>query len=244
MRMALPVAAALLLASPMAVRAATFSIFPVRIDLSEREPVQTMTVQNGSDTSTRVQVRIRAWRQENGQDVFEETRDVLVNPAMFEIGPGEQQIARFGMRTKAAAVEKSYRIFLEEVPSSAPRAPGQIQTLLRISVPMFVPAEQAAPAKLNWSLWPSGAHQVTLSVRNDGASHAHLSGLSLMSRDGHVLGKQGRAVYILPGATQPVLIDVKTPVAAGERLKLSASSDQSSLSAEIISQAGPHDSRP
>src|SRR5882757_10396682 len=104
----------------VAAQAASLKVYPVRIVLTPKEPVQTMTIQNSSTEPARIQLRVYAWRQENGKDVFEETRDVLANPGLFEIAAKGEQIARFGLRTSPGTAEKSYRVFLEEVPGSRP----------------------------------------------------------------------------------------------------------------------------
>lgn len=227
----------MLLALPASVAAMTLKIFPVLVVLSPEEPVQTMTIENSSNAPARVQVRVQAWRQEGGKDVFSDTRDVLANPASFEIAPGEAQITRFGMRTTPGATERSYRVFLEEVPGSRPRAPGEVQTLLRVSIPIFVPAK-ANVGKLSWTTWPGPAGKMVLAIRNEGTAHVHFHRIAL-SRGGKALGGQAMSLYLLPGASQRVEMDVVAPVKAGERLKIDAVAGETRLSADLVSQAGP-----
>lgn len=227
----------MMLALPAAVGAMTLKIFPVLILLPPEEPVQTMTVENGGEANARVQVRVLAWHQENGEDVFTETRDVLANPAQFEVMPGAQQLIRFGSRTPQNQSERSYRVFLEEVPTGGPRAPGEVQTLLRISVPIFVPGKEQI-GKLDWKAWPSGAGKVTVAIRNQGTTHIHFNRFGV-SRGGKLLGQQDMSVYLLPGATRQVQLDVSAPVRAGERLKFDALAGEAKLSADLVSQAGP-----
>lgn len=38
--------------------AAVFKLFPVRIELTSKQPVQTMTIENDSDEASRVQLRL------------------------------------------------------------------------------------------------------------------------------------------------------------------------------------------
>ncbi|MFD2428818.1 molecular chaperone [Sphingobium scionense] len=100
-------AALLALTPPASGWAATLKIYPVLVALDDKTPVETMTIENSGDAPARMQVRVVAWRQDNGQDLFEETRDILANPPLFEIAPGGQQIARFGLRTAPAPTEKA-----------------------------------------------------------------------------------------------------------------------------------------
>lgn len=231
------VAVAALLAMPAALGAMTLKIFPVLVTLSDAEPVQTMTVENSSDMASRVQVRVMAWRQEGGRDVFSETRDVLANPGQFQVAPGGSQIIRFGSRIAPGETERSYRVFLEEVPSGRPRAPGEIQTLLRVSIPIFIPGASSA-SRIDWSAWPSGKGKVTLAIRNQGGNHVHFSRFALQRR-GKPIGGQDLSVYLLPGAATRVELDVDAPVGVGERLKLDALAGGTRVSTDLVSQASP-----
>jgi fimbrial chaperone protein len=220
--------------------AGSLKVYPVRIELTPKDPVQTMTIQNEGTDVSRVQLRVYAWRQENGEDVFEETRDVLANPALFELAPSGEQIARFGLRTTAGRVEKSYRVFLEEIPAAAPRQPGQVQTLLRISIPIFVPGSQTA-ARLQWRAWPAGARRLMLAIRNAGTTHVQISRIALAERGGSKLGGRDLSVYLLPGSAQQLPLDLLRPVRAGQAIKLDVMTDQGRISADLVSEAGPRE---
>jgi fimbrial chaperone protein len=223
----------------VAAHAASLRVYPVRIVLSPKEPVQTMRIQNGGVEAARLQVRVFSWRQAaDGKDVFEETRDVLVNPGLFEIAGQGEQIARFGLRTDPATVEKSYRVFLEEVPGSRPTEPGEVRTLLRISIPIFVPAPQAV-GRLTWRAWATGPRKMTLAIGNDGTAHVQITRLALARKGGTKLGAGDMSIYLLPGASQRITLDVDAPVRAGEALTLNAVTDQAQLSADLVSEASP-----
>ncbi len=233
-RLAAALLAAFLL--PGVLSAAAFKIFPVRMTLSADEPVQTMTVTNDSDEPTRVQLRVYAWRQDaEGRDIFEDTRDVLANPALFELAPRGEQIARFGLRTQAGASEKSYRLFLEEVPTDRPSLPGEVRTLLRVSVPIFVAPPDPA-ARLNWRAVPSGAGQVGLVVRNDGNAHIQLNRLTV-KRAGRAAASEDVSVYVLPGATKRVMLDVRDPPRVGEAFKVEAVTDGADVAVDLVMEA-------
>lgn len=233
------IAALTALAVPATAQATTLKIYPVLIQLDGKTPVQTMTIENSSDALARMQVRVVAWRQDNGQDLFDDTRDILANPPLFEVAAGAQQIARFGLRTTAGATEKSYRIFLEEIPTERPLAPGEVRTLLRVSIPIFVPAPGAQPS-LDWQLSGTGDKQVTVTVRNSGGAHIHLNRIDIRRADGTALTTRQESIYILPGATRSFLLDTPGTVRAGEKLTLDATSDTQRLSVNLVSQTGSH----
>lgn len=237
MRASAAIAAIVLL--PASAHAASLKVYPVRVVLTPKDPVQTMTIQNSSSEPTRMQLRVFSWRQENGKDVFEETRDVLVNPVLAEIAPGAEQIARLGLRTTPGAVEKSYRIFLEEVPGSSPSQPGEVRTLLRISVPIFVPAPNAV-GRITWRTWP-GTDKVTFAIANPGTAHVQINRLTLKRTNGQELGGDDMAVYLLPGASQNIRLDVSAPVRGGEGLTVNAVTDQGNLTANLVAEPSPRE---
>ncbi|MBE1529900.1 fimbrial chaperone protein [Sphingopyxis sp. OAS728] len=233
-RLAATMLAALL--APGLLGAAVFKLFPVRIELTSEQPVQTMTIENDSDEASRVQLRLYAWRQEGERDIYEETREVLANPGLFEIAPRRSQIARFGLRTSPGATEKAYRVFLEEVPTDRPSVPGEVRTLLRISVPIFVPPAQPA-ARLSWRVVSEGGAKVAFLVQNEGNVHVQLNRLTLKRAGDAVLGSEDMSVYLLPGTSRRVTLEVSSQPRAGERLKLEAMTDQADLSVDLVLEA-------
>lgn len=220
---------------------AGLKVFPVRILLAPDEPIQTMSIENSSDTPSRVQLRVYSWRQDRGEEILEDTRDVLANPGQFEIAPGATQIARFGLRTEAGAQEKSYRVILEEIPGLRAPRPGEVQTLLRISIPIFVPPARASGA-LAWRAWPSGEREIRFAVRNDGNMHVQINRLALTRRNQREVARQDMSVYLLPGSEKHISMALDAPVVPGEALALSAMTDQADkVAAELIAEKPPHE---
>lgn len=223
----------------VAASAASFKLYPVRIVLSPDQPVQTMTIHNSGTEPARAQLRVFAWSQVDGNDVFTETRDILANPPIFELPPGHDQIARFGLRTTPGTTEKSYRVFVQEVPTDRPRKAGEIRALLRISVPIFVPSPGAV-GKLEWRLWPSGGRQVALAIRNLGGAHVQLNRIELR-RNGRPIAAKDMSVYLLPGSARQLALDAATALPAGQTAELKAETDQGELSTSIVSEAPPRE---
>lgn len=238
------VAATIILLLSGAAQAASLKVYPVRIVLSPKEPVQTMTIENSNSEAARIQLRVFAWRQVNGKDVFEETRDVLANPGLFEIAAKGQQIARFGLRTVPGQVEKSYRVVLEEVPGLRPTEPGEVRTLLRISIPIFVPALNPN-GRLTWRAWPTGPRTMTFEIGNQGSAHVQINRLAISGLGATKLGAKDMSVYLLPGASQRIVLDLNASVPAAVPLKLNAVTDQGNLAVDLVVEPAPREnSRP
>ena len=79
-------------------QAGSFQVNPVRLSLSAAQSTTAFTVTNQSEQQLVVQLRVMAWSQHDGQDVYTDTHDVLVTPPIFQLEPGRTQTVRAGLR--------------------------------------------------------------------------------------------------------------------------------------------------
>lgn len=227
-------------AVPGAVEAASLYVAPVRVVLTPSRPVASLTLGSGEEEAeVAVQAEVMAWSQENGQDIYQPTRDVLVNPSIFRLAPGTQQIVRLGLQVPAAAdTERSYRIFFQQLPrdQALPRdgtRGAQLQTLLRLAVPIFVPPAGSPRQDAQWRLQraapssattPSGGSSHILSIDNRGTDHLQLTQILVRREGGTELLRKNMSLYVLPGKSADVALDLP-PLAPGSSLQIEAASD-------------------
>jgi len=240
----------LLVAAAPLLQAGSFRVAPVRIDLTARQPYGTLQVTNAGTERVTVQVDAYAWRIEDGQDRYVDTDDILINPPIFTFEPGATQLLRVGIRQRDSngadrtkseppvprrhgareagpgEVERTYRIVLEEVPS-ATRAMGMgIQTLLRMSIPLFVPGSADANPELVWSAAKRPDGKLLLSVENRGNQHVQLRQLSVQvgesAKPDFVLPAPS---YVLPGTRRDWIVTGT----AGARLQIDGQTDKGNL---------------
>jgi len=137
---------------PAAAAASQFTVNPTRIELSGRAASTLLTVRNDGDSRIRLQVSAHAWSQSlAGQMELAATDDVVVLPAIVTLLPGDERRLRVAVTAPAGAIEKSYRIFLEELPPGEPQAAHgpSVQMLTRVGIPVFLqPAAQSNRASL------------------------------------------------------------------------------------------------
>lgn len=223
-------AAALLLAMTGEAWASTLSVTPIRLTLTPATPLGTFTVINEGPVASRAQLTLNEWKQVDGADVLTPSREVLVNPTIFEVPGNGRQIVRLGLRVPAMPAERAYRLVLREIPTAAQLKTNTIGVLLQISVPLFVPVE-GATAKLGWHarVTPRG---LELQIDNSGNRHAQVLELTA-TRDGKVVGKTSGSIYILPGATNHLLLPLTAAVAAGDTIRLDARTDDGSTQASV-----------
>ena len=97
--------------------AATFKISPIQIYLSAGKTTELLAVENQSSESVRLQVTAFGWNQSPRGDIeLAPTEDVVFFPALLTLEPGKERKIRIGVSKPAGAVERTYRVFVEELP--------------------------------------------------------------------------------------------------------------------------------
>ena len=191
---AAPLAAQQAVASDAGPVVSRVTLAPLRIELDGTEQYDTMRVLNPSSRPVGVQVRAFGWSQEDGEDVYEPTNEVMVSPAIIVIEPGETQIFRVMRRPLPAAGERRYRIAVDQLPDPALEKAGQAMTRIRFTIPMFVDREISSPASLAWFIEGN-----ELRVANSGQQTVRMVNLSLNDSSGLELPVDGVSLHYVHG---------------------------------------------
>ena len=197
--------------SPTQVHAGTFSISPLRADLSSSAQTGALTLRNQESTPVVVQAEVLLWEQAEGEDKLSPTRDVLVSPAVFTIPGNGSQLVRVALRRPADAQrELSYRLILTEVPQQASPDFTGLNVALRLSLPIFVAPTATANPQLDWSATRNAAGEIALSARNSGNTHARVLNFNVSPAAGSTPEiQQDVTAYILPGQARTWTLDNK-----------------------------------
>jgi fimbrial chaperone protein len=164
-------AAPLLEARPA--NAADFTVNPIQIFLSGQSQSAILTVHNTSGEPLRFQLNAFAWAQDSGgQMLLTPTSEIIFFPRLLSLAPGEQRIVRVGTSAPPGPVERTYRIFVEELPPQAQSAAsaGQVRVLARMGIPIFVEA-RAGRAELRLSPPEQRPGRLVFELRNAGTKH-------------------------------------------------------------------------
>jgi fimbrial chaperone protein len=162
------------LAAPGPAHAADFTVNPIQIFLSGQTRSAILTVHNTSPEPLRFQLNAFSWAQdEAGQMRLSATNEIIFFPRLLTLAPDEQRIVRVGTSVPAGPVERTYRIFVEELPpSTGPAAqPGQVRVLARMGIPIFLEA-RAGRAELHLGPPALRNGHVVFELRNAGTKHA------------------------------------------------------------------------
>lgn len=204
---AVSLAALGLLGSPGVARAGELDVSPVVIELSAESPSTLLSVRNAGKDMLRFQVRAFAWNESpTGEMQLARTSEVIVYPPVGELAPGQARNLRVGVTAHPGPRERTWRIFLEEIPSAATAQGPQVQVRTRIGIPIFLaPAAPGGAKPEITGLALSGGH-VRFALRNAGEVHFRPSSVQVVLADA-----AGATVAQLPLSGWYVL-------AGGERL--------------------------
>jgi fimbrial chaperone protein len=195
-RWVIPVAAVL---CALSAQAGSLSVMPVVVALSDHKVREAITVTNQGDERVTTHVDVVSWTQSDGKDVFAPTTDVLLNPGVFTLEPGQVQVLRLGWRGKVPLdTERTYRILLREVPPVAPlqtkptsspaeALPARVRVLLELRIPIYV-APQKVVHRPDWQARRLDGHTIEVRFRNQGNVRTVVHDLQLASGSGEPLG--------------------------------------------------------
>ena len=226
----------LVLTLASAAPAADVRVTPVRITLSSGAPIASMHIENNGSEDMLMQLQVLNWSQRDNADVLEPTTDVIANPPQFRLAAGGDQIVRFGLQVQAGSEEKSYRVLIDQVPREQDAKANQVRTVLRISIPIFIPCEGALP-RPQWSIGAATGQTPVLRLTNAGNAHLEVDSVALREAKGTLLGKLGRPAYVLPGQTHTWTLTGIAPLHSGQSVKIEAETDWQPI-VETVTVAG------
>lgn len=183
--------------------AATFSVSPIKIDMSAEASIASIKIKNPNDHDVSIHAEIYEWTQESSQPKLEPTKNLLITPPIFTIPAESLQIMRVGLRsTPDRHKEVSYRLHLTEIPSPNTEHTHDLSVATRLSLPVFVaPIVPEVNFDLKWKLDVGPDKNAILSVHNQGNGHAKISELKLNKIGGNAVSNSVVA-YILPTSKQ------------------------------------------
>ena len=147
------VAAACLVGSlclPAGAGASTFTVDPTQVFLTAKASSRMLTLRNQSDHPLRFQLTVFGWSQnERGEMDLVPTQDIVFFPTLLTLAPDEERKVRIGVATEFGATEKTYRIFVEELPPLVQPEEGGVTVLTKMGIPIFLrPARAEARADI------------------------------------------------------------------------------------------------
>lgn len=175
--------------------AANFGVGPMQIELGLASKTGLIKVSNNDTNPLQLQVRLFSWASSaTGESVYEESEDLVFFPQLLNIQPNDNHLIRVGIKTPSIEKEKSYILFIEEIPSSLkkssqdmqsadkPSQGMQIAVAVRFGIPVFVrPQKVQAKAEISGVSLDQGV--LSLTVKNTGNVHLAIPQIQFSAQD-------------------------------------------------------------
>jgi fimbrial chaperone protein len=219
--------------------ASSFTVNPIKVFLSDKDQSALLTLQNQSAEELRFKVLVQEWKQSpQGEMQLADTKDIVVYPGLLTLAPGGERKLRVGSTVQAGAAEKSYRVFVEELPplrSAKEKTKSEVRVLTKMGIPIFVrPAKPMATGTVGGMGLAKGSLAFTL--KNTGNVHFLVQSVEVKAVDlsgTNTFEKTVEGWYVLCGGTR--IWQVEIPKAACLRSK--------KLSVEVQTAEGMFDGK-
>ncbi len=182
-----------------------FRVTPIRLDFDRGTRSGTITIFNEGKERLNVQMKAFEWTQDaSGKDQYTETNDIIFFPKIMSIEKNEEKILRAGIRIPATTKEKTYRLFIEEIPEPRKAEGVNVAIAIRFGVPIFVkPLKEEIKGVIEKIELSRG--NLNLTVRNIGNAHfiiqaIHLKGKNVKGEE--VFSKELSGWYLLAGISR------------------------------------------
>jgi len=189
------------LLSGKAALAGSFQVNPVNMSLPADKATAALTIRNMDDAPLSVRISAFAWTQENGEDVYTPTKDVLTTPPIVTIPAKGSQTVRVGLRQRDTSAERAYRVIVEEIPQQI-EGGNAIQMVLRLNLPLYALPKTQGKADLHWSAWRASDGSMVVEGRNSGTLHEQVLELSARTASGKSINLSKTMGVVLPGSAR------------------------------------------
>ena len=209
----LTVAAAFLatLLLPASAWSGNWRVTPIRLELGRQAKSGVITVISESKERLQLQMQAFEWTQDaEGKDRYEETGDLVFFPKMMIFEQDEERILRAGIKVPATKQEKTYRLYLEEVPGPRKEGGVNVAIAIRFGVPIFVaPLKQEPRGEVAKVAMAKGT--VEAQVRNPGNVHFVIRSVAVKGKNAkgeEIFSRELPGWYLLAGASRTYATEV------------------------------------
>jgi fimbrial chaperone protein len=229
--------------------ASAFTVNPIKITLSGKDKSALLSVKNESSEELRFKVAVQEWKQSpQGEMQLKNTKDIVVFPALLTLAPKEERKLRIGSTVPAGSVEKTYRVFVEELPGLRAQQTAnksEVKVLTKMGIPIFIrPAKPVVSGTVEAIGLAKG--KLGFTVKNAGNVYFLVQSAKVKALDGAgatTFEKSVEGWYLLAGGTRVWEIDFpKDACAKSKSLTIDVQSDETKFSGRMevaASACGP-----
>lgn len=186
---------------------ANFTVSPIRIFFDGTQKTNVLTVKNMSDTPVSLEIKTVLW--EHDKD-YSPTSDIIFFPKMLTMGAGEEKIIRIGHKMPPVPVEKTYRMFVSEIPVLRREEGATLQMVMNLGVPIFIqPAMPSSNGEIESLTLSNG--KLNISLKNSGNVHFLIKSIKVSGKDNdltEVFGAEMAGWYLLAGNSKEYTLEI------------------------------------
>lgn len=169
----------------------SLDVSPVRLHIEPGKKTTSVTISNKGSEKMTVQLSAVKWEFDAlGADKYSDTSELAFYPKIMTIDAGENRIIRIGYEGgKKRPVEKSFRLFVEELPSDL--KDNTVKMALRMALPVFIrPNKVVRDSAITKAMLYDGI--IMTMIENSGNSHEMVEKLTARGFD-----KEGNETFSL-----------------------------------------------
>jgi fimbrial chaperone protein len=218
-------------------RAANFTVSPVRLFFNSNNRTNILTIKNNSEESITLQLRVYEWRQnERGENLYSPTKDILFFPKILTLKKAEEKIIRLGTRVPQGKDEKTYRLYIEEIPPPTTLETTAVRIVMKVGIPIFIsPLEVESKGNIEKLELSKGKLYVLL--RNGGNIHFIIKSIKLIGSDAsgrEVFRTERGGGYLHGNNTKALTFDIPIKECLKiKTLRVAADTDRISMSGKL-----------
>ena len=223
-------------------RASGLNVSPVQVWLTPDASKSLITLRNEGPDEGRYQITAMLWDEDAKAGMkLSPTEDIIVFPTLLQLKAGETKGLRVGPAVPFGPVEKTYRVFIEEMPAPPrPETRATVRVLTRIGIPVFLaPVKSFEDRRVSAQVGKSSA---SIDVENTGNVHFRVETVRLEGfgeGGAKLFEKQAQGWYVLAAGHKRYDLEIpRASCAQVRKLVFSVKTDGEQLIQEPLPTPG------
>ncbi len=214
-----------------------FRVTPIRLDFDRGTKSGVITIVNEGGDKLNVQMKAFEWTQNaDGKDQYTETNDIIFFPMIMALEKSEEKILRAGIKIPATTKEKTYRLFIEEIPEPKKAEGVNVAITIRFGVPIFVkPLKEEVKGEIEKMDFSKGV--LSALIKNIGNVHFIINSTDIKGKNvkgEEIFSKELSGWYLLSGVSRLHTITIPQEVCkALSKLDIEVKTDRFKLNGKL-----------
>lgn len=211
-----------------------FRVTPISIVFDQNTKTGVVNVINEGEELLQVQIKAYEWTQDaNGKDRYVETSEIIYFPKIMKVEGQQSRVVRAGIKVPAIKQEKTYRLYIEEIPKPKNKGDGsRVNVAIRFGVPVFAkPLRPDVKGAIERMTLRNGILRTV--VRNSGNIHFVINAMMVRGFDAtgsEIFSREMSGWYLLSGVGREMPVALPEEVCPRlSRIKVEILSDQLTL---------------